>query len=205
MSCNHLQIDLMLNSCIEVGENNHECASLSEEAIDSLSKIKEFLQHQVFCPQELQNSLSEFERELILVNTSLASLMKPPQQGVLGGAMSKIKELYNADDIKNELVRLRQKVQTRQQELQTWSTLRTESRVAVMHAELVARLEDQEASMKQLRKDLLILLPGLNPERKATLDRIEGLLPEKINAIDTNGSLRQELVRFQTRDTLQAA
>ncbi|KAG8944330.1 hypothetical protein FRC03_002111, partial [Tulasnella sp. 419] len=50
-----------------------------------------------------------------------------------------------------------------------------------------------------------MLLPGFNSQRRATLERVEEELPNRISLIDTGGNLQQELSRIQSRKSLQVA
>ncbi|KAG8921402.1 hypothetical protein FRC02_000267 [Tulasnella sp. 418] len=179
----------------QVDQNKNDCAVFSAEIVKALLNVQQFWQqHSLNPPKELRDGLSEFELELRSINASLASLLKPSKEGALGSSLAKLNEVYNVNDIQNELISLRQKVQTCQQQLQLWSNLRTESRVAAMHEDMIARLEE-----------LRMLLPGSNPQRRETLGQIEEELPSRISAIDPSYSLQLELSRIQSRDSLQVA
>ncbi|KAG8939481.1 hypothetical protein FRC03_006280, partial [Tulasnella sp. 419] len=179
----------------QVDQNKHDCVVFSTEIVKAPLNVQQFWQqHSLNPPKELRDSLSEFELELRSINASLASLLKPTNEGALNSSLAKINEVYNVNDIKNELLSLRQKVQACQQQLQTWSTLRTESRVAAMQMDIEA-----------LREELRMLLPGFNPQRRETLDQIEEELPNRISAIDPSGSLELELSRIQSKNNLQVA
>ncbi|KAG8948543.1 hypothetical protein FRC03_000708 [Tulasnella sp. 419] len=187
----------------QAGENTHNCALLSSDVINSLLKIREFTQHQTFLPpQELRDNLSEFETDLNAINSSLNRLINPATGSIIAASKTKLKEIWNVDDIMNELDTLRQKVDTCHQQLQTWSTVRTETRVANMHEDLIARLKEQESSIFQLHQQLNMLIPLLNSERNATLEQITEQLPEQISEMDTNVVFQQELVRIQSRNSI---
>ncbi|KAG8909321.1 hypothetical protein FRC02_007849 [Tulasnella sp. 418] len=188
----------------KVGQNKHECALLSSDAINSLLKIKEFLERPASCPsQELRNCLSELEIELNNINASLRSMIKPEKMCILGTSMTKIKDLYNADDVQHELVTLRQKVEACHRHLHTWSTVRTESKIADLHNDIVAGLEEQKASMRELRNELRMLIPGLTPTREAALEQIQDEVSERHSMREDVCPSQLELVPVQSRISSQ--
>ncbi|KAG8916932.1 hypothetical protein FRC02_003464 [Tulasnella sp. 418] len=179
----------------QVDQNKHDCAVFSAEIVKSLSSVQQFWQQNGSCPPpELRDGLSEFESDLRNINASLASLLKPAKDGVLANSIAKLNEIYNVNEIKNELVSLDRKVQRCHRDLQTWGTVRTESRVTAMHEDMIAQLEE-----------LRMLLPGSNPQRQETLGRIEAELPDQIRGIDPGGALQLKLSRAQSRHSLLVA
>ncbi|KAG8941192.1 hypothetical protein FRC03_004767 [Tulasnella sp. 419] len=126
---------------------------------------------------------------------------EPGKEGALGSSIAKLNEIYNVNEIKNELRLLDRRVQRCHRELQTWSTVRTESRVTATESRVTAMHEDISARLEELR----MLLPGSNPQRRETLERIEAELPEQIRGIDPSGALQLELSRTQPRHSLLVA
>ncbi|KAG8942617.1 hypothetical protein FRC03_003003 [Tulasnella sp. 419] len=190
----------------QVDQNKHDCAVLSSEVIASLTKIQEFLEHRaVALPQELSNSLSEFEMDLNTINSSLRSLINPVPNGISERSMSKLKELYNVDDIKYELSTLRQKVQFCHQQIQTWGIVRTEANLMNVRDDMIALFKQQEASIRLIQEKLGVQVPGLNEERKATLENIEEELSERLSIREANALSQQGLARMQSRNDPQVA
>ncbi|KAG8922544.1 hypothetical protein FRC02_011795 [Tulasnella sp. 418] len=186
----------------QVGQNSHDCVILSADILKSLLKVKEFWeQNSLYPPEELQESQSEFDRELKAINASLESLIKPAKGG---GSIPDLTVLYNADEIQDELDRLLRNVQRCEQELQTWNTLRSESSGSILHPNAIGLIQDQDASMTHLQNELRALVPGLNPERRATLEQIEQVLLDHFRDRNASGYVQQEHDNFQTRNRSQA-
>ncbi|KAG8917230.1 hypothetical protein FRC02_003269, partial [Tulasnella sp. 418] len=186
----------------QVEQNKDDCVVLSIEIVESLLNVQQFWKQNFSCPPaELEDGLSKFESDLRSINASLTHLLKPPKNGALGSSIAKLNEIYNVNDIKNELRSLDRKVQRCHRELQTWSTVRTESRVTATESRVTAMHEDMIARLEELR----MLLPGSNPQRRETLERIEEELPEQIRGIDPSGALQLELARAQSRNSLLVA
>ncbi|KAG8925583.1 hypothetical protein FRC02_009554 [Tulasnella sp. 418] len=181
----------------QVGHNRDDCTCLSDDIVNSLNGIKDCLDHRTLSPpEELRDNLSEFENELIRISDRQQRLIKPNPDGTLDNSVTKVKELCNVGDIKNELAQLRQKVQACQQRVQLSSTIRTETRVAALYDEMVAFREEQEASSRQFQNQIQTLIeelvPGLNEKRKAALDEIEKLLPNESPIIEDDTPLQQD-------------
>ncbi|KAG8909527.1 hypothetical protein FRC02_007743, partial [Tulasnella sp. 418] len=186
-----------LTSVIQVGQNRSDCVILSADIVDSLTKIRDCLESQSVAPSpELCDSISEFENELNRIFARQQRLGKKGKGGVLG-SLSKAKEMYNADDVRNELYDLRQRVQTRSQSLLLSSTIRTETKVAVMSEQVLAVRQNQAATDRRMDMIINSLIPGLNGTRKATLDRIEVKVQERMGADD---HLQPGLQNFHARD-----
>ncbi|KAG8943692.1 hypothetical protein FRC03_002406 [Tulasnella sp. 419] len=168
----------------QVGQNRDDCACLSQDIFNSLTGIKECLVLQTLSPpKELRDSLTEFENELVHIFERQQRLIKRNPDGILDNSVTKLKELYNVGDIKNELALLRQKIQACQQRVQLSSTVRTETRVAALYEEMIAFREEQDASARQFQNEIRNLfeelVPGLNEKRIAALEEIEKLLPKE--------------------------
>ncbi|KAG8952072.1 hypothetical protein FRC03_012276 [Tulasnella sp. 419] len=178
----------------QVGQNTDECALLSAEVVKSLLKIQEFWeQHSLSPPTQLRDIISEFEMGLSSINASLESLLKPAKGGLASASKAKISEIYNVNDIKNQLVTLRQRLHTCHQQLQIWCTLDVASRVAAM-----------QANIDELREQLQVLIPNLNPERPGTPEQIEKQA-SPASILDPATPLQQDVIRIQTRDSLQSS
>ncbi|KAG8918043.1 hypothetical protein FRC02_002698 [Tulasnella sp. 418] len=177
------------------GQNREECAALSAEIIESLTQIKEWLEHRSLAPPtELRDSLSQFENELQRILTRQQRLIKRNKSGVFGSSVSKFKELYNAEDVKGQLDDLRQKIMICNQKLQLSSTVRTESRVAVVSEHVIAIRQDQSATDRKLDMLIEALIPTSNPLRIAALERIEERVNDEIGTIGTNPPSYQDQI-----------
>ncbi|KAG8941061.1 hypothetical protein FRC03_004896, partial [Tulasnella sp. 419] len=186
----------------QVDQNKDDCVVLSTEIVESLLNVQQVWKQNSSCPPaELEDGLSKFESDLRSINAALGSLLKPGKEGALGSSIAKLNEIYNVNEIKNELRLLDRRVQRCHRELQTWSTVRTEIRVTAAESWVAAMHEDMIARLEELR----MLLPGSNPQWRETLERIGGELPEHIRGIDPSGALQLELSRAQSRHSLLVA
>ncbi|KAG8909737.1 hypothetical protein FRC02_007599, partial [Tulasnella sp. 418] len=103
----------------QVDQNKDNCVVLSTEIVESLLSVQQFWKQNSSCPPaELEDGLSKFESDLRSINASLAHLLKPARNGTLDSSIAKLKEIYNVNEIKNELVLLDRKVQRCHRELQ---------------------------------------------------------------------------------------
>ncbi|KAG8921500.1 hypothetical protein FRC02_000189, partial [Tulasnella sp. 418] len=196
----------------QVGQNRVDCAELSNQIVDSLSQIREWLEHRSLSPPtELRDDITEFENELRNILNRQKRLTESSKDGILGNSRIKFKELYNADDIKLEIVELHRKVQRCYQNLQASSTVRTESRVAIMYEEMVAIREEQEASTRQLQNQIQILMdeliPGSTLRRKATLEQIHVKMQqqERPSPIVPERHARQQSIGIQAAPSIKSA
>ncbi|KAG8910572.1 hypothetical protein FRC02_007114, partial [Tulasnella sp. 418] len=167
----------------QASQDGHTCESLSGELMSSLSKIQELLEHQDSSPQELNSSLSEIKVELNVINSLLQSLIEPASGGVSDRSL---------EDIRSKLSALRQKILSCYQQLQTTRLEYTKNEAMNMHEDLIVRLNEQET--------LKTLIPGLNLKRKATLEKIEEDLSERLRSMEANRSLEEELSRIKSKN-----
>ncbi|KAG8938671.1 hypothetical protein FRC03_007023 [Tulasnella sp. 419] len=171
----------------QAGQNRNDCSALSADIVDSLNQIVETLQHHMLAPpDELRDNISQFENELRSILSRQQRLYKQSKNGVWGSSMKKIQEFYYADDIKNQLVELRQNLQTCNQKLQLSSTLRVEGRVATVSNQVISLQQKQEAMLNLLES----LVPGSNPTRVAALSRIEEVMEDRRSVIEYDGTLQ---------------
>ncbi|KAG8938391.1 hypothetical protein FRC03_007303, partial [Tulasnella sp. 419] len=167
----------------QASQDGHTCESLSGELMSSLSKIQELLEHQGSSPQELNSSLSEIKVDLNVINSLLQSLIEPASGGVSDRLLK---------DIRSKLSALRQKILSCYQQLQTTTLEYTKNEAMNMHEDLIVGLNEQE----KLKK----LIPGLNLERKATLENIEEELSERLRSMEANRSLEEELSQIKSKN-----
>ncbi|KAG8940959.1 hypothetical protein FRC03_004955 [Tulasnella sp. 419] len=181
------------------GQNREECAALSTVIIESLTQIKEWLEHRSLAPPtELRDSLTQCENDLKKIFVRQQRLSKRDKSGVFGSSVSKkIKELYNAGDTKSQLDDLRQKIVICHQKLQLSSTVRTESTVADVSKHVIALRQDQSATDRKLDMLIEALRPSSNSMRMAALERIEERINDEISVIDNNFLSYQEQIRFR--------
>ncbi|KAG8940668.1 hypothetical protein FRC03_005195, partial [Tulasnella sp. 419] len=88
-------------------------------------------------------------------------------------------------------------------ELQLWDTSDTESTLSVTDADHIGTLMDKEKSCREPQNALHMLIPRLNSERRAILEKLKDELPKLISVIDDDGSLQQALASSQSRDNFQ--
>ncbi|KAG8956445.1 hypothetical protein FRC03_010841 [Tulasnella sp. 419] len=173
----------------QIGQNKNDCAWLSEDIVKSLSRISETLEHQTLPPpDELRDNISQFENELKKVLARLERLGMHSKNGPFGFLKAKVRQIYYVDDIKNQLVVLRQQIQKCSQDLQLSTAMRTEGRVAIIDDRTRVILQEQEA-MRNCIESLMI--PACNPARIAALGRVQERARDQLSIIESDGPLQQ--------------
>ncbi|KAG8910333.1 hypothetical protein FRC02_007256 [Tulasnella sp. 418] len=71
--------------------------------------------------------------------------------------------------------------------------------------DMIALFKQQEASIRLIQEKLGVQVPGLNEERKATLENIEEELSERLSIREANALAQQGLARMESRNGPQVA
>ncbi|KAG8909310.1 hypothetical protein FRC02_007852, partial [Tulasnella sp. 418] len=185
----------ILGTCIDLGiklkdtfeqidQNRDDRARLSADIVDLLSQISETLRNQTLAlPDELHDNVSLFENELRGIFTRQQALQARGNNGRFMILKAKVKEIYHVDDTKNQLIELRQKIQTCGQKLHLSIAIRTEGRVANINDHVTAIRQEHEAIMIRLNS----LIPSSNPSRIATLGRIQERTQDQLSILESDG------------------
>ncbi|KAG8958368.1 hypothetical protein FRC03_009195 [Tulasnella sp. 419] len=189
----------------QVGQNRNQSAALSSDIVNSLQQIETFLKHRTSGPSvELCDAISQYEHDLRRILRHLERSTQQTNGNPLHGPTSRIKQLYTANDIKTELVELRQKVQTCHQNLQTSCTIKIDSEVTTMNQQISAIREEQVLMDRKIQMILEALVPGSSPERTAVLNQVEENMQERLSVINCDGTLPHDLVGVQSIDNSEA-
>ncbi|KAG8917765.1 hypothetical protein FRC02_002883, partial [Tulasnella sp. 418] len=185
----------------QVDENRSESAFLCTDIVEYLRRVEDFLgQRNLNTSVGLRDELSEFENELRTILRYQDDLCK--RNG--SGSIAKLRELFNASDIKDRLAVLNRKVQRCRDNLQLSSTMRADSEITSMNAQLVAMREGQEAISRQLQVMMETLIPGATPLRMAELDRIERSIQEQIGLSRNDSPSEQGLTSLRDNNPSKA-
>ncbi|KAG8952412.1 hypothetical protein FRC03_012131 [Tulasnella sp. 419] len=183
----------------QVGYKKGDAALIVAEIIKSLTRIEGSLKDQSWLSNDkIHGELSDSENGLGRILRNLGPLIIQATTGVMGTVATRFMELYRASNIRNELFALRRKVQMCWQRVQI-------SRYTYKQWNQKYNLgNDPTTGNKASTPNVMeTVIPGANPERMATLDRIEDNIRIYITSIDADGSLEKALIRSRTTDPYQ--
>ncbi|KAG8941699.1 hypothetical protein FRC03_004174 [Tulasnella sp. 419] len=187
--------------CDQVGQNRTEKARLSADVVETLCQIQDYITQQPLEVSEgLRNDLFEFENNLRGILHRQQSSTMPAGDGIAGSSSRRARELYRANDIKDELEALRGKLRVFRQKLEMSCALRTDGRVAGVSnqvSEVQEQLHVTDRKVDAILDRLDQLVPGSNLNRRRTLKRIKEQMQPWISNMSSDGSLMDDARRLQ--------
>ncbi|KAG8958020.1 hypothetical protein FRC03_009535 [Tulasnella sp. 419] len=179
----------------QAGANTKETEILSKDITDLLHRIQDTVeQPSMDKTPHLRQDLASFVHQLRDILGHCNGLMKRKQDGYWENVVSRSREIYNANSIRDELIALRQRIQSFAQNLQFYATLRIDNGVANNSS----RLEAIEGKL-----DYFFLM--LSPGQLRTIEVIDEKLEVQITEAENDDASAQELIGAPSMSATEAS